>query len=150
MKKSHIAKVVSIIFIILMIIGVGCIIPLPKIFDLVKGEGIETFSEHSIYYQVALYVCYFIGLFILYKLYDTFNYLYKVNPFTNKIEKNLKFIAVSFMLLFMIFLVKCFFIPTPLTVGVIVICFVVSLCFYVLAEVIKKGIIYKSEIDMTV
>lgn len=150
MKKSKIAKIVSIIFIVLIIGGIGCLIPLPQIYDFIVGDGLESFSEHTIYYKVALYICYLIGLFILYKLYDTFNYLYKVNPFTIKIEKNLKVIAVFFMILSVIVLGKGLFIPTPLTFGVTVICFVVSLCFYVLAEVIKKGIILKDEVDLTV
>ena len=150
MKKSKIAKTVTIIFIVLIIIGLGCLIPLPKIYDLVKGDSIEAFSEHTIYYQAAFYLCYLISLFILYKLYSTFNYLYKVNPFTKKIEVNLKVIAVFFMILSIIILIKGFFIPTPLTFGVVVICFVVSLCFYLLAEIIKKGIILKDEVDLTV
>ena len=150
MEKSKIAKIVTVIFIVLIIIGLIGIVFLPTIFDLVKGDLIDKFSEHTIIYQIALYVTYLIGLFILYKLYDTFNYLYKVSPFTAKIEKNLKIIAVSFMMLFIIVLVKGFFIPTPLTFGVVVICFVVSLCFYLLAEIIKKGIIYKDEVDSTV
>ena len=150
MKKSKIAKTVTIIFIVLIILGVLAIIPLPILYDLVKGDSIEKFMEHTIYYQVAFYLCYLICLFILYKLYDTFNYLYKVNPFTNKIENNLKLIAILFMIVSGIVLVKGLFIPTPLTFGVVVICFVVSLCFYLLAEVIKKGIILKDEVDMTV
>ncbi len=150
MEKSKIAKIVTVIFIILIIIGLGGIIFLPNIFDLVKGELIEKFSEHTIIYRIAFYTAYVVGLFILYKLYDTFNCIYKVSPFTTKIEKNLKVIAVSFMLLFLIVLVKGFFMPTPLTFGVVVICFVVSLCFYLLAEIIKKGIIYKDEVDSMV
>ncbi len=150
MEKSKIAKMVTIIFIVLIIAGIVGIILLPQIFDLVKGDSIEKFSEHTLYYKIAFYCSYLIGLFILYKLYDTFSYLYRVSPFTSKIEKNLKIIAISFMLLFAIIVVKAFFIPTPLTFGVIVICFVVSLCFYLLAEIIKKGIIYKDEVDSTV
>lgn len=150
MEKSKIAKIVTIIFIVLIIVGLGCLIPLPSIFDLLKGDSIETFNEHTIYYKIAFYTCYLICLFILYKLYDTFNYLYKINPFTKKIEKNLKIVAICFMVLSFIVLGKGIFIPTPLTFGVTIICFVVSLCFYLLAEVIKKGIIYKKEVDETV
>lgn len=150
MQKSLIAKMVLIAFIILMIVGVIGLIPLPKIYDLVKGDGIEKFSEHSVYYQGAFYMCYVIGLFIIYKLYNTFHYLYKVHPFTKKIEINLKIIAIAFMGLSFIVSIKSFFIPTPLTFGVIVICFVVSLCFYLLAEIIKKGINLKDEVDLTV
>ena len=150
MKKSKIARVVTIVFIVLIILGVLALIPLPILYDLVKGDDIEKFMEHTLCYRVAFYVCYLIGLFILYKLYDTFNYLYKVNPFTRKIENNLKLVAILFMIVSAIILVKGLFIPTPLTFGVVVICFVVSLCFYLLAEVIKKGIILKDEVDMTV
>ena len=150
MKKSKIARVVTIIFIVLIILGVLALIPLPILYDLVKGDDIEKFMEHTLCYRVAFYVCYLVGLFILYKLYDTFNYLYKVNPFTRKIENNLKLVAILFMIVSAIILVKGLFIPTPLTFGVVVICFVVSLCFYLLAEVIKKGIILKDEVDMTV
>ena len=150
MEKSKIAKIVTIVFIALIIVGLIGIILLPQIYDLVKGETIKSFKDHTVSYKIAFYCAYLVGLFILYKLYDTFNYIYKVNPFTSRIERNLKIIAISFMILFVITLVKAFFIPTPLTFGVIIICFVVSLCFYLLAEIIKKGIIYKDEVDSTV
>lgn len=150
MEKSKIAKLVTIIFIILIISGLVLLIPLPKIYDLIVGDAIPKFREHTIIYQVAFYLCYLLGIFILYKLYDTFNYLYKVNPFTKKIENNLKIVAVSFMILSTIVLIKGIFIPTPLTFGVVLVCFVVSLCFYLLAEVIKKGIILKDEVDSMV
>ncbi len=54
------------------------------------------------------------------------------------------------MILFLIILVKAFFIPTLLSFAVGFICFVASLSFYVLAEVIKSAIEYKKEIDYTV
>ena len=55
-----------------------------------------------------------------------------------------------FMLLFIIVIIKALFIPTLLSFAVALICFVASLSFYVLAEVIKAAILYKEEIDYTV
>lgn len=150
MEKSKIAKIVTIVFIVLIIAGILALIPLPIIYDLVKGDTIETFSEHTIYYKIAFYICYLICLCILFMLYQTFNYLYKVHPFTKIVEKKLKYIAILFMILSVIIFVKGLFLPTPLTFGVVVVSFVVSLCFYLLGEVIKKGIILKDEVDLTV
>jgi len=150
MEKSKIAKIVTIVFIVLIIAGILALIPLPIIYDLVKGDTIETFSEHTIYYKIAFYICYLICLCILFMLYQTFNYLYKVHPFTKIVEKNLKHIAILFMILSVIIFVKGLFLPTPLTFGVVVVSFVVSLCFYLLGEVIKKGIILKDEVDLMV
>ena len=150
MKKSIIAKIVTIVFIVLLVLGVLSIIPLPIFYDFCKGNEIKTFHEHTLIYKIAFYVCYLISLSILYKLYDTFKYIYNVNPFTKKIEINLKHIAVLFMILCFIILIKGIFIPTVLTFGIGAICFVVSLCFYLLAEVIKKGIIYKDEVEATI
>ena len=93
MEKSKIAKMVTITFIILIIIGLASMVFLPQIYDLVKGDAIDKFTDHTLFYKIAFYISYLVGLFILYKLYDTFKYLYKVNPFTSKIEKNLKIIV---------------------------------------------------------
>ena len=58
--------------------------------------------------------------------------------------------AISFMMLFVIVSIKAVFIPSLLSIVVALICFIASLSFYVLAEVIKSAIEYKNEIDYTV
>lgn len=150
MKKSLIAKIVSIIFIIILIIGIACLLFIPKLYNLFKESGVPNFEEQNIYYKVAFYLCYIICLVIVYKLRDIFNRVYKKSVFVISVESSLKVISVLFMILFLIILVKAFFIPTLLSFAVGVICFVASLSFYVLAEVIKSAIEYKKEIDYTV
>ena len=58
--------------------------------------------------------------------------------------------AIMFMLLFLIVIIKSIFIPNLLSFVVAIICFIASLSFYVLAEVIKSAIKYKNEVDFTV
>ena len=46
--------------------------------------------------------------------------------------------------------IKTIFLPTILSIVVVVLTFIISLCFYVVAEVFKVAINYKEEIDYTV
>ena len=150
MKKSKIAKVISIVFVLLLIVGTLCLIFIPFLYDYFKGASIESFSSHKLIYKIAFYTCYLIGLFILYKLTTLFNNVYKESPFNKNVETSLKIIAIMFMSLFLIVIIKSIFIPTLLTFIVAIICFVASLSFYCLAEVIKSAIAYKNELDLTV
>ena len=99
---------------------------------------------------MALYLCYLLCLSVVYKLSNLFNMIYKDTPFKKEVENSLKACAIIFMILFVIVIVKAIFIPTLLSFAVSLICFVASLSFYVLAEVIKAAILYKEEIDYTV
>lgn len=150
MKKSIITKIVNVILIIILIIGIIGIFILPRLYDLFKDKGVALFSSHSIYYKLAFYACYIICLVIIYILIKIFNQIYKYTPFKKEVEVALKINAFLFMLLFIIVTIKCIFIPTILSAFVLLICFLVSLSFYVLAEVIKAGIYYKNESDYTI
>ena len=79
-----------------------------------------------------------------------FNMIYKESPFKKEIENSLKMMAIMFMTLFVIIIIKTIFIPTLLSYVVCLLCFLVSLSFYILAEVIKAAINYKNEVDFTV
>jgi len=150
MQKSKIARFISIIFIILLIIGL-CFIPfIPKLYDIFKAESSKTFITQSMLYKFTFYSCYIVVLVILYKLNTLFNFIYKGTPFTKEMETNLKIVAILFMTLFLIVIIKAMFIPTILSFAISIVCFVTSLCFYVLAQIIKVAIIYKDEIDYTI
>lgn len=150
LKKSIIAKVISIILIIILILGVMGLVFLPDLYDLFKDASIKAFDAHSMLYRLAFYLCYVICLFIVYKLIGLFNVIYKKSPFRKEIERSLKVMAVMFMVLFLIVIIKSFFIPTLLSFVVAILCFLISLSFYLLAEVIKAAICYKNEVDLTV
>ena len=150
MKKNKVSKFISIILIIILVVGICSLIFLPYLYDTFKGMGVDKFSKHTILYKIAFYACYLICLLILYKLIRLFNIVYKDNPFRIDVSNNLKFNMVLFMLLFLIVIVKSIFIPTILSLAVALVCFVASLSFYVLSEVIVSAIKYKNEVDLTV
>lgn len=150
MQKSKIAKIVSIIFILILVIGIIGLLFIPSLYDLFKESGVQSFNSHPSIYKVAFYSCYIICLILVYKLNRIFNNVYKNSPFIKDVENSLKICAVLFMTLFLIIIVKAFFIPTLLSFAVALICFIASLSFYVLAEVIKSAIVYKDEVDFTV
>ena len=150
MKKSKIAKIISILLIIILIIGLCCLLFLPNLYDIFKEVSVSSFASHSILYRIAFYICYIMCLFIVYKLIYLFNEIYKGSPFKKEIEMNLKVNAIIFMLLFIIVMCKSICIPTLLSFAVALVCFIASLSFYVLAEVIKAAITYKNEIDYTI
>lgn len=150
MKKSKIAKIVSVIFVVLLIGGIGCLFFIPKFYDFFKEPNVSSFASHSMYYKVAFYSCYIICLIIIYNLTKLFNHVYSSSPFRQEVVSALNISAILFMILAGIVFVKALFIPTLLSFVVALVCFIVSLSFYVLKEVIKAAIIYKNEIDYTV
>ena len=150
MKKSIVARFVSIILVIMLIVGVVCIFFLPSLYDIFKDEYVEVFSKHLVWYRVAFYTCYIICLGIVYQLVKVFHCIYQDNPFKKEVEKSLKISAILFMCLFVVVTIKCIFIPTILSFAVLLICFIASLSFYVLASVIKAAIFYKDENDYTI
>lgn len=150
MKKSFIAKLIWLIMIVVFIVGIVCLFFLPSLYDLFKGTDVRRFLAHTTIYKIAFYACYIICLLIIYQLTCLFKYVFSDTPFRKEVEKNLKISAVLFMLLFIIIIIKMLFIPTLLSFAVAFVCFIASLSFYVLAEVIKSAIIYKNEVDYTV
>lgn len=150
MKKNFLAKLISIIFILILIIGIICLPFIPKLYDLLKNPYVEIFKNHHIIYQLAFYSCFIICLLIVFKLNEVFSNVYQNSPFNKKVENALKVTANLFFLLFLIVIGKSLFIPTLLSFAVAFICLIASLSFYVLKEVIKKAIEYKNEIDYTV
>jgi len=149
-KKSVVAKLVSIILVIMLMVGVVCIFFLPSLYDFFKDEYVEVFSKHLVWYRVAFYICYIICLGVVYQLLKVFYCIYQDSPFRKEVEKSLKITAVLFMCLFVVVTVKCIFMPTILSFAVLLICFIASLSFYVLASVIKTAIFYKNENDYTI
>lgn len=150
MEKSFLAKFIWIIFIIILILGSSALFFLPSLYDLFKGTGVKEFGLHTLAYKIAFYSCYIICLLIVYQLTCLFKHIFSDTPFRKEVEKNLKISAILFMLLFFIITIKAFFIPTLLSFAVAFVCFIASLSFYVLAEVIKAAITYKNEVDYTV
>jgi len=150
MKKSIIAKIIWILLIIILVGGITCLPFIPKLYDIFKDRGVELFNSHTIYYRIAFYTCFILCLVIVWQLIGLFKNVFSDTPFKKEVERALKISAVIFMLLAVIVVVKAVFIPTILSFAVAFICFVASLSFYCLAEVIKAAISYKQEVDYTV
>jgi len=150
MQKSKIAKIVEILFKILLSGGLICLPFIPKLYDLLKLFDIASFNSQTIYYKIAFYLCYIICLGIIYTLNYIFKIIYKETPFNKKIENSLKVIAVLFMSLAFIILLKAIYIPSILSFAVMIVSIITSLCFYTLSQIFKIAINYKDEVDYTV
>ena len=150
MKKSITSKIISIILLILLILGIVSFFFLPYLYDTFKGASVEVFTKHTLIYKIAFYSCYVICLIVIYKLIKLFSMVYKGNPFRVEVSNILKVNMVLFMMLFLIVIIKSFFIPTIISFAVALVCFIASLSFYVLSEVITSAIKYKNEVDLTV
>ena len=144
MKKNLIAKIISIILIVILCVGIICLLFLPNLYDIFKDKSVDCFNTHNFIYKFAFYLCYIICLVNL------FTIIYKGNPFRIEIEKSLRIMTVLFMLLFLIVIIKTIFIPTLLSFVVAILSFLMSLSFYILAEVIKVAREYKSELEFTI
>ena len=150
MKKSKIAKVIEILFKIILIIGIICIPFIPKLYDLLKVFNIESFNSQTPYYKIMFYICYILCLGIVFTLNYIFKGIYDNSPFNKKIEKSLKVVAILFMSLSFVVFLKTIFIPTILSIAITVVTFITSLCFYTLSQIFKVANEYKNEIDYTV
>ena len=150
MKKSKISKTIEILFKIILLLGIVCTIFLPQLYNTFKGNNIPLFGEQTIQYRIAFYTCYLICLGIVFILNSIFNNIYKDSPFTKKIVDYLKIIAILFMILSVTVAIKTIFIPSILSIAVIVVTFVTSLCFYALSQIFKMAIEYKNEVDFTI
>lgn len=148
--KSKISKFIEVLLNIMLFGGTICLFLLPKLYNLFKENNVPNFNNQTFYYQIAFYTCYIICLIIIFNLTKLFNHIYKDNPFTKTIERILKIIATLFMTLSLIVLIKFIFIPTMLSLAVIVITFIVSLSFYVLSQIFKVAIKNKDELDYTI
>lgn len=150
MEKSKIAKVVSVMLNVLLIGGIVALPFLAKLYNIFKMENVLSFSKQHFFYQLGFYSCFVICLVILYFLIKIFNLVYVGSPFKNELVVYLKVIAVLFMTLALIVALKTIFIPTILSVAVILVTFICSLSFYVLSCVFKVACFYKQEIDYVV
>ena len=150
MKKSWIAKIIEILFKIILILGIINILFIPKLYGLLKGYNAISFNEQTIYYKIMFYTSYIICLSIIYTLNYMFKNIYKNSPFNRNIENSLKIIAVLFMILCIIVFLKILYMPTVLSFGVIVVTFITSLCFYTLSQIFKVAIEYKNEVESTI
>ena len=150
MNQNLIAKIISIILIVILCVGIICLSFLPNLYDIFKDKSVDCFNTHNFIYKFAFYLCYIICLGITYKLVNLFTIIYKGNPFRIEIEKSLRIMTVLFMLLFLIVIIKTIFIPTLLSFVVAILSFLMSLSFYILAEVIKVAREYKSELEFTI
>ena len=66
MKKSLIAKIISITFIIMLILGILAFPFLPKLYNTFKANGVLEFRSQILYYKISLYLSYIISLLIIY------------------------------------------------------------------------------------
>lgn len=149
MKKSIISKIVSIIFILILIGGIVGLFFAPRLYDL-SGASRVLFEDQGLYYKILFYVCYIICLAIIFILNRIFSFIYNSNPFETNVENYIKILAILFMSLALLVGVKTIFMPTVLSIVVTVLTFIISLCFYVVAEVFKVAEGYKKEIDYMV
>jgi hypothetical protein len=150
LKKSVIARFLFILLNIMFYAGIIATVFLPKLYDIFSNNGATLFSNQTIFYQVAFFFCYILSLGIIYILIKILRDVYLETPFKKATEINLKVIAIFFMLLSIIITAKTIFIPTILSLAVIVATFIASLSFYVLSQVFKMANNYKNEVDTTI
>ena len=150
MKKSKIAKIIEVLFKLILIGGIITIPFIPKLYDLLKIFNIGSFNEQTIYYKIMFYTCYLICLGIVFTLNHIFKNIYNQSPFNKTTEVSLKVVAILFMVLALVVLIKTIYMPTILSFGIIVVTFITSLCFYTLSQIFKIAIEYKNEVDYTI
>ncbi len=150
MPKSKMAKTIEILFKILLGLGIIGLFIIPYLYDLMEIFGLESFNTKTLLYKILFYICYIICLGIIFMLNYIFKNIYKDSPFNKKIINSLKTISLLFMILAVLIIVKLIYFPTILSIALIVVSFITSLCFYTLAQIFKVATEYKNEIDYTV
>ena len=150
MPQSKMARIIEILFKIILGLGIVGLFIIPYLYDLLQIFGLESFNTKTLFYKTLFYLCYFICLGIIFMLNYIFRIIYRYNPFNKKIVKSLKIIALLFIVLAGVILIKTIYYPTALSIALIVVTFITSLCFYTLSQIFKTAIEYKTEVDYTV
>ena len=103
--------------------------------------------------KYVLYIMYFGGFVVLITLPATIKFLGKY--YSSVITKNFALMLFVFGIsgilgIFIMFIFKLFFVPTPATGIIILVFFIAALFSQVLADVFEKAVNYKEENDLTI
>ena len=136
-------------------IGKGSLSTFIKLFIILfmfSDMGYFNSPSHFIY-AYMLIILYLTGIFsyiILNEMRKIFNTLEARNPFINDNVRSLKVMSFCAFTIAIVYVTKVFVINSIMTMLVVLVFFLAGLLALVLAEVFKKAVIYKEEIDLTV
>lgn len=150
--KGSLSTFIKLFIIILMLIAVVCLISLPWMLNIFSDMGYFNSPSHFVYVYmlIILYLTGILSYIILNEMRKIFNSLEAKNPFIYNNVRSLKVMSVCAFVIAIIYLTKVLIYNSIMTMLVVLVFFLAGLLALVLAEVFKKAVNYKEEIDLTV
>ena len=146
--KKSLGSFIEICLKILIVIGIIIVLGLP--FFLQKYAE---WMHPQIEYYPTLAILYASGipaLVIIYQFIKIFHTLKEDNPFNMENVKHFKVISTCSFIIMLEYMVGIFFITSVFAIVIIGVFAVVWLGCYILAELLKKAVEYKEEIELTI
>ncbi len=138
MKNNMVVKAINIILYLLFIGGAIVLFFIPEIFDYFELDKHVFFDDHFVLYKMGVYCCYLFCLLIIFILARLFGAIYSENPFSYKVVNYLNSIAILFMIVSFIVIIKITFIPTIISAAIAMVTFIISLCFFTISGIFKN------------
>lgn len=148
-QKSVVHYITKICIDILFYAGIVCCLLIP----FSKGWMLNYFyvaNERALFVKAILFSSGAAVVYILWQMKVIFRTLMQGNPFIHANVNCLRKIAVSCLVISIIFFVKMIFMPTISTIVIVAIFIVACLLCLTLKDLFKQSIYYKDENDLTV
>lgn len=150
MKTNTTNKFTKIILNIMFFTGILIILTLPVTLKCAGEYYSNQIMEHYYGFLIIFSSAGILAIMIIDQLRKMMNTVIKENCFVYENVKSLEIMAVLSLIISILFIVKCFFAPTPATVIIVIVFFIAALFSRVLAHVFYQAVTYKEENDLTI
>lgn len=130
--------------------GIIVVITLPITLKYAGEYYSEQIALHYRGFVAILGVSGVMGLLIIDQLRKMMKTVIEENCFVYQNVRSLESMAALSLVISVLFIIKCFFAPTPATVIIVIVFFIAALFSIVLSHVFYQAILYKEENDLTI
>ncbi len=130
--------------------GIVVIVTLPLTLRYAGIYYSSAFQEYYVLMLVIFALSGICGIVIVGQLRKMMRTVVQKNCFVYENVKSLKVMGITSAVIVVLFLIKCFFLPTPATFIIVLTFFIAGLFSEVLSFVFREAIRYKEENDLTI
>ncbi len=149
MRKSNVGKITKAVVDIFFYLGIVCVIGVPFL-----GKALQMQYNYDYvnlkFMTAVLFLSGLCAVYILYNFKRMFKTLISGNPFVSDNIKCFNRMAVSCIIIAVIYIVKCFVMFSLATVTIICVFAIAALFCLTLKDIFRQAIEYKEENDWTV
>ena len=149
-KTINWGKITKIILDIMFFSGIIVTITLPFSLKWAGNHYAQSIEEHYISMLMIFGGSAFMGLFIIAELRNMMRTVVQQDCFVYRNVKSLERMCGFSLIIFVLFLIKVFILPTPATLIIVLVFFIAALFSGVLTQVFAEAVRYKEEYDLTI